>query len=192
MKSSESRDKCIQRIESPAKSSVKNARSLVAAILLEETLENPNYPYEFKTNLLNSLCEKVSVEELQLKTLLKMLLERSRLREIQMIAQEFQNLRDGSEQKIAVVITSAVPLSENYVKELIQIISQTTGKEIALEQKLDVSLVGGVVTQIGDTVFDGSLRTRMAELKEELAATASGGALAFAGSTNLHAQSEQI
>ena len=65
-------------------------------------------------------------------------------------------------------VTSAAPLTESYYLQLQRALEQATGKRVAIERKTDASLIAGVVTKVGDKVFDGSVRTRLAELKETL------------------------
>jgi len=42
------------------------------------------------------------------------------------------------------------------------------GKRIVMSQAVDPSLIAGIITRVGDTVIDGSLRTRLSDLKSQL------------------------
>ena len=46
-----------------------------------------------------------------------------------------------------------------------------TGRKVALDKREDPSLIAGVITRIGDTVYDGSLRSRLHEIKHALLPT---------------------
>ena len=61
-------------------------------------------------------------------------------------------------------------MPESYYEQLRGKLEQITGREIVIVHKEDPSLIGGVVTRIGDRVFDGSLSNRLAELRETLLA----------------------
>ncbi|MEO1063394.1 MAG: ATP synthase F1 subunit delta [Actinomycetota bacterium] len=65
-------------------------------------------------------------------------------------------------------VRSAEPLTENQRIRLAASLSERMGKNVDIRASVDRSLLGGVVTQIGDTVIDGSVRTRLARLRERL------------------------
>jgi len=52
-------------------------------------------------------------------------------------------------------------------------LSGATGKQVQLDVALDPALIGGVVTRIGSTVYDGSIRTQLARMKQQLVESAS-------------------
>lgn len=66
-------------------------------------------------------------------------------------------------------VRSAVPLSDDQVSRLAAALSQSTGQDIEVSVIVDKSVVGGLVTQIGDTVIDGSVRRRLSQMKASLA-----------------------
>ena len=65
-------------------------------------------------------------------------------------------------------VRTAEPLTENQRIRLAASLSERMGKNVDIRASVDKSLLGGVVTQIGDTVIDGSIRTRLARLRERL------------------------
>lgn len=67
---------------------------------------------------------------------------------------------------VEVRVVSAMP--DPVAQELKQRLSQKLGKRVELVVVEDRTLLGGMVIQIGDTVVDGSLRTRLEDLREEL------------------------
>ena len=66
-------------------------------------------------------------------------------------------------------IRSAVPLSEDQTKRLEKALSEKVGRPVTARVTIDPSVVGGIVTQIGDTVIDGSVRRRLNQMRETLA-----------------------
>ncbi|MCP3857408.1 MAG: ATP synthase F1 subunit delta [Actinomycetia bacterium] len=68
--------------------------------------------------------------------------------------------------KAVAEVRSAVALSTDQQSRLATALSASTGGEVEVKNVVDPSLVGGIVTQIGDTVIDGSLRSRLAKLRE--------------------------
>ena len=65
-------------------------------------------------------------------------------------------------------ITSARELSESEKTELKANLEKLTGKQVKPDFNIDNGIIGGVVTQIGSTVYDGSVRTQLENLKEQL------------------------
>jgi F-type H+-transporting ATPase subunit delta len=67
-------------------------------------------------------------------------------------------------------ISSAVEMSAVQKKVMAATLAQLTGKKIEAKFALDPALLGGAVVRIGDTIYDGSLRSRLNEMRARLAA----------------------
>jgi F-type H+-transporting ATPase subunit delta len=65
-------------------------------------------------------------------------------------------------------VTSAMPLSPEKTKALEDSLSKMTGKKIELSISVDPGLLGGVVAKIGSTVYDGSVKTQLQRMRQEL------------------------
>lgn len=65
-------------------------------------------------------------------------------------------------------VRSAVPLDEQQQQRLAAALGQATGKNVSVKVIVDPSILGGIVAQVGDTVIDGSVRTRLNQLREAL------------------------
>jgi F-type H+-transporting ATPase subunit delta len=59
-----------------------------------------------------------------------------------------------------------VELTEDQKTRLAAALKQRTGKDVEIIVVIDPSVIGGIVTQIGDTVIDGSVRQRLSQLRE--------------------------
>jgi F-type H+-transporting ATPase subunit delta len=70
--------------------------------------------------------------------------------------------------RVFVEIKTAVPISEEIQTQLKEVLSQKLAKQVGLILTLDPSLIGGMAIRVGDRVLDGSLKTKLQELKEEL------------------------
>ncbi|NNE72073.1 MAG: ATP synthase F1 subunit delta [Acidimicrobiales bacterium] len=66
-------------------------------------------------------------------------------------------------------VRSAVPLSDDQISRLSAALRQQTGRDVEVSVVIDPSVVGGLVTQIGDTVIDGSVKRRLTQMRESLA-----------------------
>jgi len=67
-------------------------------------------------------------------------------------------------------IVSPAVLSDDQKKTMTKMLEQLTGKKVEAKFALDPQLIGGVVVRVGDTIYDGSLRNRLNDLRERLAA----------------------
>ena len=77
--------------------------------------------------------------------------------------------RASSEKNLEVAeVRTAVPLSADQQSRLAAALANATGKQVNLKVVVDHSVIGGVVATVGDTVIDGSVRTRIDQLKSRL------------------------
>lgn len=65
-------------------------------------------------------------------------------------------------------VTTAAPLSPERAAQLQQRLTSATGRTVTMTTKVDASIIGGVVTRIGSTVYDGSVATRLAKVRDRL------------------------
>ncbi len=65
-------------------------------------------------------------------------------------------------------VTSARPIDPGLELRLKGALEKKTGKTIILEKREDPSLIGGIVSQVGDVVYDGSVRTQLANMRRQL------------------------
>ncbi|MBI5089770.1 MAG: ATP synthase F1 subunit delta [Actinobacteria bacterium] len=65
-------------------------------------------------------------------------------------------------------VRSAVPLTDDQQTRLAAALANATGKQVNLKVVVDPSVLGGLVATVGDTVIDGSVRTRIDQLKSRL------------------------
>ena len=72
----------------------------------------------------------------------------------------------GLRNKAVAEVRSAVALSEDQEQRLAEALQRATGKDVTVKVIVDPSVMGGLVTRIGDEVIDGSVRTRINQLRE--------------------------
>jgi F-type H+-transporting ATPase subunit delta len=65
-------------------------------------------------------------------------------------------------------VTTAVPLSQERAAQLQQRLASATGRAVTMTTKVDASIIGGVITRIGSTVYDGSVAAQLAKVKDRL------------------------
>jgi F-type H+-transporting ATPase subunit delta len=87
------------------------------------------------------------------------------------IATAFRNMADDRRGTARAEVITAVPLDEARKKRVAQGLASLVGrKQVILTEKNDPSIIGGVVARVGDRLIDGSTRTRLQRLKNELMA----------------------
>jgi F-type H+-transporting ATPase subunit delta len=65
-------------------------------------------------------------------------------------------------------VRSAIPLDDEQRRRLTEALERATGKQVELKVIIDPSIIGGVISRVGDTVIDGSIRRRLDQLRETL------------------------
>lgn len=103
---------------------------------------------------------------------LELLAERHRLPALFRIRREFDQLWAEENKQLPVTITSAVELDEDTVKDLGKRIEEQTGQTIDLTANVDPDLIGGLRMQVGNMVYDATIRGRLEKLRREVARAA--------------------
>ncbi|MCW5961709.1 MAG: ATP synthase F1 subunit delta [Pyrinomonadaceae bacterium] len=134
---------------------------------LYKVFKNPSVAQASKEKLLSGLIAKAK----PLKTtanFLKILLRNSRLTEISAINERFAEVLDERNGLISANVTSARPLSDAEKAELQANLANLTKKQVNLDFNIDENIISGVITRVGSTVYDGSVRTQLEELRNKL------------------------
>lgn len=142
---------------------------------LRGIFENPAYGPDVRKNVVVGLCERLGAMP-TLKNGLLLLAERGRLRFVREIADAFAALAETSAGVVRAEIVTASDLPESYYAQVERTLAASTGKKVVLIRRKDPALLGGVVTKVGEKVYDGSLRARLMDLRSQmLTAAAPGG-----------------
>lgn len=116
------------------------------------------------------ILEEVFGREVGEKTMIfiKLLTRKKRANLLPGVISEFNTLLDERNGIINADVKSAVKLSDEQAKELVNGLSKRTGKKIRAKMSLDESLIGGVTVKIGDTILDGSIQHQLQLFKDFL------------------------
>jgi F-type H+-transporting ATPase subunit delta len=136
---------------------------------LYDTISNPSIQHAQKEKLLESLIERTRPSRTTA-NFLRVLLRNGRLQEIGAIRNRFEDELEQRRGIVSAEVTSARELPESERSELRARLEQLTGKQVSLNFSVDQNIIGGVVTRIGSTVYDGSVKTRLDNLREQLIA----------------------
>lgn len=138
-----------------------------ANIDLQNAVRNPAIPLSSKEKVLEALIEKTKPSRTTA-NFLRVLLRNGRLTELREINSKLQLILEERSGSVVADVTSARDLSGAQQGELKANLEKLTGKQVKLKFAIDPTIIGGVVTRIGSTVYDGSVKTQLENLKEEM------------------------
>lgn len=104
-----------------------------------------------------------------------LLVERGLVEIAPAISTQFEKLYNDYRGQAVAQVTTAIPLDETLRGQIAGDLQRITGRRIILQERVDPSILGGVVARVGDTLIDGSLRRRFALLREQIVQGALGG-----------------
>jgi len=134
---------------------------------LGSILSSPAYGIEVKRDTLKEVSAKLGMSE-TIRNFFLLLLERNRLACLPAIVASYSVMADELSNLVRPVVTSALPLDEGRVAEIQAALEKSTGKKVVLKVEIDPSLIGGIVTRIGDKVLDGSVKTQLKRIEDIL------------------------
>lgn len=135
---------------------------------LQEVFRNPTIALDKKRAVLNKLIERVRPTPTTT-NFLKVLLQNQRLTELGEINRKFAEILDERAGMVAATVTTARTVPENAQRQLHTTLLALTGKKVRINFATDPDLIGGLVTRIGSTVYDGSVRNHLQLIKEKMA-----------------------
>jgi F-type H+-transporting ATPase subunit delta len=131
---------------------------------LRTALTDPHIPVSRRQQIVEDLLEGKATQTTV--AIVSMIVGAGRATDLPKIAEDLvQRTASNSGQAIAEV-RSAVPLTETQIAELTTALKARTNLDIAIKNIVDPSVMGGIVTQIGDSVLDGTVRTRLNQLRD--------------------------
>lgn len=133
---------------------------------LVEVLNHPLIPRERKKAIVSEIF-KARVHAVTLR-FLELVIDKRREGILSDIEPEYVRLANEWRGIVPVIVTSAVPLTEDAVNALKKKLDTFTGKNADLELQEDPDLIGGLTIRIGDRVIDGSVRGYLVSLREQM------------------------
>jgi F-type H+-transporting ATPase subunit delta len=134
---------------------------------LPDIFRHPTIPYEQKRGVLSELVSRTRVSPTTA-NFLQVLLQNQRLADLAEVNRQFGNELDRRAGVVNAQVTTARPLSPQEQDALRARLSQVTGNMVRLQFHVDDALIGGVVTRVGSTLYDGSVRTHLEQMKQRM------------------------
>jgi F-type H+-transporting ATPase subunit delta len=99
--------------------------------------------------------------------------DKGRIGELELIAQQFERLVAEEEGVLSAELTTAIELSDDDERRLLQQIEDASGRKVEATRHVDPELIGGIVLQVGSHRLDASVRGRLDRLRRALVGASS-------------------
>jgi F-type H+-transporting ATPase subunit delta len=134
---------------------------------LRVALENPVFSLEKRKLIMDELSRRLALSK-TVRNFIMLLLDKGRIAALPDIARVHRTLIDEHAGRMRATVTSARPLDPLLESRLKTALEKSSGKVVLFDKREDPAILGGLITQLGDTVYDGSVRTQLQQLREEL------------------------
>lgn len=137
---------------------------------LQRAIESPSIPVTAKKALVAALADASGDVTAELKRTLMLLAERDRLGVLGEIVSSYTERLMRQQKVMSAEVTTAVPLSAELRGQLAAVLRKAAGSEVTMTERVDPSIVGGVIARVGSVVYDGSVVRQLDRLRDRLSA----------------------
>ena len=134
---------------------------------LVTVLTNPAIRRADRRRVIDGLLQRLKAQP-HTRNLVYLLLDGERLGSLAAISREVDAMIEARAGRMMAEVTSARPLDAAQLTQITTALEKLSGKKVTVTKHEDPDLLGGVVAKLGDTVYDGSLRTQLRTLRDEL------------------------
>jgi F-type H+-transporting ATPase subunit delta len=134
---------------------------------MEIFLINPVFETNKRLEVTSGLLEKLEFSPIA-GNFIRLLVQKKRIEYLDEIIDEYQKQVDILSNVVRAKIYSATELSQEEIDEICGRLENITKKDVKISVDIDPSLIGGIVAQVGDEIIDGSLRTNLLQIKQNL------------------------
>jgi F-type H+-transporting ATPase subunit delta len=135
---------------------------------LRSAMLDPAVPRSARTKLLRSMVEQNGLPT-EVGNFFATLVDNNRIGALDAIAAVYHEERERRQGIVAAEMMTATPISEETKQRARGALERLTGATVRLTCSVEPDLIGGAVTKIGSTVYDGSLRSQLEQLKRKMA-----------------------
>lgn len=134
---------------------------------LARVWRSPSVPHPEKLRLLDAVTQRAELNA-AVRNFVAVLIDHGRVHQLPRIAREFEQELDQRLGFVEADVTSARALSEEEKSGMEQEIGVLTGRKARVRYRLDPQILGGAITRIGSTIYDGSVRGQLRRIREQL------------------------
>ena len=151
---------------------VKNELEMLSNLIetnreIKNFLFNPIFGNEGKEKILTGALQKLGGTDIA-KNFIRLLLKKDRIKYLKEIVESLSMLIIEKQNKKRAMITTIASLPDASLSKIKSRLSDITKKDIELEEKVDASIIGGVIIQVGSLVYNGSIKTQLENVKNRL------------------------
>jgi F-type H+-transporting ATPase subunit delta len=116
------------------------------------------------------LIEKIFNDQISahLKNFLKIMIDKDRILTLELVEKSFKTLLNEKNNIIEGIAITAIAMQEEEIEELEAKLSRKYNKTVTLENKVDKSILGGVLVRLGNEEIDGTVKARLEKMKDQL------------------------
>jgi len=148
-----------------------DVKSLAAAMKssteLSSVLSSPAIRRSERRKVVDALIQQIGFQPIT-KNFVELLLDHERFGALPGIARELDAMIEAKAGRVNAEVISAKPLDPAQLSQITAALEKLSGKKVTIAKREDPELLGGVVAKVGDTVYDGSLRTQLRTLRDDL------------------------
>jgi F-type H+-transporting ATPase subunit delta len=134
---------------------------------LREILMDPSIPGEQKLSVLDAIAERIGIMR-EVRNFLAIIMDHQRLGQLPLILTAYDQVANVDLGVTEAEVTSVHELTGDDRTGIEQQVAKLAGTKVRIVYKLDAALLGGAVVKIGSTVYDGSVRTQLEQMKQAL------------------------
>ncbi|MFO8073711.1 MAG: ATP synthase F1 subunit delta [Polyangia bacterium] len=134
---------------------------------LRDTLGNPLLAESTRREVWDKIVRRLGVSR-HCKSFLSLLFDKSRFSALPAISRELRRLSDSKDGRLRAEIVGAEDVPRDVANRVRAALQRGTGKAVVITTRSDPELIGGLVTRVGDLMYDGSIRTRLVRIREEI------------------------
>ena len=134
---------------------------------LGEFLANPVFEQESKKNVVENIIGRLKLSGMTV-NFLKLLVDKRRIDVLPDIVFFYRQLMDESLKKVRVNLKTAFPLSSEMQDYITSNLEKVTGRKVEVSVEKDPGLLGGIVIGVGDTLYDGSIKNQLNNMRNLL------------------------
>jgi F-type H+-transporting ATPase subunit delta len=143
------------------------ARAMKESPELAATLSSPAIRRSDRRKVIDAILQRIGAQPTT-KNTVYLLLDGERLGYLPAISREVDAMIEAKAGRVAAEVVSARPLDPTQLSQITAALEKLSGKKVSVSKREDPDLLGGVIAKVGDTVYDGSLRTQLRTLRDEL------------------------
>ena len=131
---------------------------------LADFLANPVFEQESKKGVVENIIGKLKLSVMTV-NFLKLLVDKKRIDVLSDIVFFYRQLMDESLKKVRVNLKTAFPLSSEMKAYITSRLEKVTGRKVEVSVEKDPGLLGGIVIGVGDTLYDGSIKNQLNNMR---------------------------